>query len=103
KNLQARIGDRARPSVGRMAGDRLLPLIIVLGASQAGIPPADAEHALHLVLEVGAVLGEGGADRGIVDLRIISLRDRSAGQHEGVGRVAAGNEGVGSYPPDTFM
>src|SRR5262245_32642617 len=96
ENLQAGISDRARPSVRCMASDGLLPFIIVLCAGQVGVPTADAEDALDLVLEVAAILSVGGTHGRVEDLWVIALRNRGPRQHEGVGRITASDESVGA-------
>jgi len=59
-----------------MAGQGDLALIVVLRARKIRVPAADAEDAVGFALEGGAVLGERGADGGVVDLGIVPLGDR---------------------------
>ena len=97
QHLQAGIGHRARPAVGLLAGHFDMALQIFLELRIVGIDPADTEHAFDIVAEKLLLVDrEGGAHRGIEGGRVVARGDRRAGQSEGVGRIAEGDEGIGA-------
>src|SRR3954453_12326676 len=96
QHLQARIGDRRGPGVAGLVGQRHQAFQVILGAGSLRVPAADPHHAFRLFLHNGTVAGESGAHADVKDLWIVALRDRGIAQHEGVGRIAVGDEAVGT-------
>src|SRR5262245_48810050 len=95
QHLQARIGDRARPTIGLTSDHFLVVLDVPLDPRKRGIGAANAHDALRTRGEFALVHREGSADTDEKDLGIETEHFGGVGDCEGVRRVAEGKKHVG--------